>query len=105
MGARHEFLPPLVQVDLLAAELERQALLVRRAERLELHAQHVDIEVDARFLVPRGEHDVVDVVDHFIFSSLRGLYSRTVSARWLTTLLAKRTNPRSPFDVRRCSVT
>src|SRR5262249_30062325 len=81
MRARNELLPPLMEVDLLAAELERQALLVRGTEFLERHAEHLDVEADARVLVARGQDDVVDVIDHVLFRSRRGLYSRTVSPR------------------------
>src|SRR6266540_5860088 len=95
--ARLEFPAPLVQVDLLPAELERQALPARGAEFLQLHAEHVGIKADAGVLVACGEDDMIDVIDHFLFSRRRGLYSRTTSPRWLMTLLAKRTSPRSPL--------
>src|SRR3954471_21632527 len=101
MGARLELLAPLVQVDLLAAELERQTFLGRRLELLELHAEDLGVEANARFLVACGEDDMIDMVDHFLFRSRKGLYSSTVSPRWLTTLLAKRTRPRSPFEASR----
>src|SRR5882762_7269922 len=70
-GHRHvrlgiEFPAPLVQVDLLAAELEREALLGRRAEFLQPHAEDLGIEADAGVLVAGGEDDVVDVIDHTI---------------------------------------
>src|SRR6185503_18801944 len=64
VGARRELLAPLVQVDLLVAELERESLLGRGAEALELHAEHLGVEAYARSQVARGEHDMVDVVDH-----------------------------------------
>src|SRR6185503_9599602 len=103
--ARGELLAPLVQVDLLLAEAERDALLGRRRERHQLHAEHLGVEADARHLVARGEDDVVYVVDHLRFRRRRRLYSSTLSPRWLRTLLAKRTRPRSPLEARRCSVT
>src|SRR3954464_3045058 len=105
MRARLELLAPLVQIDLLAAELERKALFGRRFEPLELHAEDLGVKADARFLVAGGKDDVVDGGDHFLFSRRKGLYSSTVSPRWLTTLFAKRTRPRSPLEARRCSVT
>src|SRR5688500_1591836 len=105
VGARGELLPPLVQVDLLAAELEREALLGRGLEAHQVHAEHHAVEADAGVLVAGGEDDVVDALDHVFFSRRSGLYSSTVSPRWLTTRLAKRTRPRSPLDARRCSST
>src|SRR5258705_12016559 len=53
-----------MQIDLLHAELEREALLGRRAEALELHAEHLCVEAYARSQVARGKDDMVDVVDH-----------------------------------------
>src|SRR5258708_2864910 len=44
---------PLVQIDLLLAEAEREPLLGRRLEARELHAEHLGIEADARRLVAR----------------------------------------------------
>src|SRR5882724_2422555 len=105
MRPRLELAAPLVQVDLLLAEAEREPLFLRRLERDELHAEHFGVEADARRLVARGQHDMVEVIDHFRFRRRRGLYSSTVSPRWLTTLLAKRTSPRSPFEASRCSIT
>src|SRR5258706_1651467 len=64
--ARLELAAPFVQVDLLGAELEREALLGRRAELLQLHAEHVRVKPDAGVPVPRREDDVIDMVDHFL---------------------------------------
>src|SRR3989442_4530497 len=73
-GHRHvrpgiELPAPFVQVDLLAAELEREAL--RRAEFLQPHAEDLGIEADAGVLVAGGEDDVIDAVDHFLSNFLR----------------------------------
>src|SRR5438093_7708388 len=75
-GHRHvrpgiELPAPFVQVDLLAAELEREALLGRRAEFFEPHAQDPGIEADAGVPVAGGEDDVIDAVDHFLSNFLR----------------------------------
>src|SRR5262245_26883817 len=95
-----------MQVYFLLAELQRHPGRARPLELFHLHAQHVAVEVQARLQVPRGEHHMIDVVDHGLRLSIRsGLYSSTVSPRWLMTLLAKRTRPRSPFEVRRASTT
>src|SRR5438105_11069286 len=69
-GHRHvrlgiELPAPFVQVDLLVAELEREALPGWRPESLKSHAEDLGIEADAGVLVAGGEDDVVDVVDHF----------------------------------------
>src|SRR5262249_54611426 len=68
----------LVQVDLLVAELEREALLGRRAKALELHAERLGVKADARREIARGQDDVVDVVDH---QMIRFSLSREISSR------------------------
>src|SRR5262249_20919289 len=106
MGAGRELPAPFVQVDLLVAELESQPLCAGRPELLDLHSEDFSIEMQAGFQVPRRQDDMIDMVDQgFLFSIRSGLYSSTVSPRWLITLLAKRTRPRSPLEVRRASVT
>src|SRR5436309_1533114 len=52
-------------------ELEREALLGRRAEFFEPHAQDPGIDADAGVPVAGGEDDVIDAVDHFLSNFLR----------------------------------
>src|SRR6266480_2224977 len=83
-GHRHvrlgiELPAPFVQVDLLVAELEREALPGRRPEFLQSHAEDLGIEADAGVLVAGGEDDVVDVVDHFPTTGSAPLISSRIS--------------------------
>src|SRR6185503_1131957 len=73
--ARLELPAPLVQVDLLVAEGEREALLGRRLELHQLHPERFAVEADAGFPVARGKDDVVDVVDHRMFFCLNAVIS------------------------------
>ena len=80
----------------LAETIKRDARFRRRLEGFVLHAEDFGIEAQAGLQVARGQNHVVDMVDHHFLLSMRsGLYSSTVRPSWRTTLLAKRTRPRS----------
>src|SRR5438105_5034270 len=90
-----------------AAPLAQGVALARR-----LDLDHFGAEVAERLGAERpgdqaAELEDADAVErtYLRFSSRRGLYSSTLSPRWFTTWFAKRTRPRSPFEVRRCSMT
>src|SRR4051812_14989155 len=65
VGLRRELGALHVQVDLLLSELECPPLHRWRAagERLQLHAQHARVEVDACGFAGRRQHQVVQVAD------------------------------------------
>src|SRR5262245_34349505 len=106
-----------LDLDHLGAEV-RERLAAERPgdERAEFEDPYAGkwarskIGVRARFRcrVITGSHEcrIRALTPNYVFLRSRsGLYSRTTSPRWLTTLLAKRTRPRSPLEVRRCSIT
>ena len=66
-GTRHrqvrlglEFVPPLVQIDLLVAIAQRLAL---RAKRLQAHTQHPGVEILAGSEVRGGQDQMIQMVD------------------------------------------
>src|SRR5215217_8085079 len=57
-----ELVPFDMQVDLLIAELE---CLAAGAEGLQCHAKVLNVEAHACGLISGGQHQVVEVIDHF----------------------------------------
>ncbi|MNI73862.1 hypothetical protein D3C73_1298990 [compost metagenome] len=78
MGFWLELMPPYMNIDLLIAVAERQTSL---AEGLQAHAQHADIEVFTSVDIDSGQHQVVQMVNHFAISdSVGGLGTCRASA-------------------------
>ena len=59
-GLRLDFVPGLVQVDLLPPERQR---LAAGAERHDLHTQRTRVEIACPVDVPDGQHEMVQVAD------------------------------------------
>src|SRR3954470_13428587 len=111
--ARHRLLVARLHVPPERRAVPHPPPLAQRvafARRLDL--DHLRAEVAERLRAERPGDERAELDDpnagegsYLSFKSRRGLYSSTVSPRWFLTLMAKRTRPRSPFEVRRCSIT
>ena len=57
-----------MQIDFLLAEHQRQPVsaAIRRCELLQFHAKRITIKGGGAFYVGRGQHDMVDTLDHHI---------------------------------------
>ena len=65
---RVEWRRSIMQIDFLLAEHQRQPVsaAIRRCELLQFHAKRITIKGGGAFYVGRGQHDMVDTLDHHI---------------------------------------